>query len=179
MTINYSWAYVPSDKTYKSTYEILRTLIEVVSRGGNLLLNVGPKPDGTLAPEEAKTLEDLAIWMKVNKESIENVTPGLEDWQYYGPSTKRGDIVYLHNFALPQESVVVRGVKVARLKSAKALGSNEELTFTRRTAIHDAQMPDPDGEIIIDVRGNKVCGLMPVIVLDFGGNPSAVQLRNW
>ena len=179
MTINYSWAYVPTDKTYKSTYEILRTLIEVVSRGGNLLLNVGPKPDGTLATEEAQTLDDLAVWMKVNKESIEKVTPGLEDWQYYGPSTQRGDIVYLHNFALPQESVVVRGVKVARLKSATVLGSSEELTFTRRTAIHDAQAPDPDGEIIIDVRGNKVSGLMPVIVLDFGGKPSAVQLRNW
>ncbi|CAB4827623.1 unannotated protein [freshwater metagenome] len=59
------------------------------------------------------------------------------------------------------------------------LGSNEELTFTRRTAIHDAEMPDPDGEIIIDVRGNKVGGLMPVIVLDFSGNPSSVQIRNW
>lgn len=76
---------------------------------------------------------------------------------------------------LPQESIVVRGVKVARLKSAKALGSNEELLFIRRTAIHEVEMPDPDGEIIIDVRGNKVCGLMPVIVLDFGGNPSAYE----
>jgi alpha-L-fucosidase len=178
MTINYSWAYVPSDKTYKSTYEILRTLIEVVSRGGNLLLNVGPKPDGTLAPEEVKTLEDLEIWMKVNKESIENVTPGLEDWQYYGPSTQRGDIFYLHNFALPQESVV-RGVKIARLKSAKVLGTNETLAFTRRSAIHDSQMPDPDGEIIIDVRGNKLSGLMPVLVLDFSSDPSSIEIRNW
>jgi alpha-L-fucosidase len=117
--------------------------------------------------------------MKVNKESIEKVIPGLEDWQYYGPSTQRGDIVYLHNFALPQESVVVRGVKIARLKSAKVLGSNEELTFTRRSAIHDSQMPDPDGEIIIDVRGNKVSGLMPVLILDFSGDPSSIEIRNW
>jgi alpha-L-fucosidase len=179
MTINYSWAYVPTDKTYKSTYEILRTLIEVVSRGGNLLLNVGPKPDGSLAEEEAKTLEDLAIWMKTNIASIENVLPGLEDWQYYGPSTRRGEIIYLHNFAEPQVSVVVRGVKVARLKSAKVLGSNDELSFTRRTAINDAHDSDPDGEIIIDVRGGKVSGLMPVIVLDFGGDPASVSIRNW
>ena len=179
MTINYSWAYVPTDKTYKSTYEILRTLIEVVSRGGNLLLNVGPKPDGTLALEEAQTLDDLAIWMKINRTSIENVLPGLEDWQYYGPSTQRGDLIYLHNFAEPQVSVVVRGVKVARLKSAKVLGTQEELSFTLRTAINDSQLPDPDGEIIIDVRGGQVSGLMPVIVLDFGGDPSQVHVRNW
>jgi alpha-L-fucosidase len=179
MTINYSWAYVPSDNTYKSTYEILRTLIEVVSRGGNLLLNVGPKPDGSLVEEEAKTLDDLAIWMTTNIESIENVLPGLEDWQYYGPSTKRDNLIYLHNFAEPQVSVIVRGVKVARLKSAKVLGNNEELSFTRRTAINDAYDADPDGEIIIDVRGGKVSGLMPVIVLDFGGDPASVEIRNW
>ena len=179
MTINYSWAYVPSDKTHKSTYEILRTLIEVVSRGGNLLLNVGPKPDGTLALEEAKTLEDLAIWMNPNRESIENVLPGLEDWQYYGPSTLRGEIVYLHNFAEPQVSVVVSGVKVARLKSAKVLASNEELSFIRRTAINDTHDSDPDGEVIIDVCGGKASGLMPVIILDFGGDPASVQIRNW
>jgi alpha-L-fucosidase len=115
----------------------------------------------------------------LNRESIENVLPGLEDWQYYGPSTRRGEIVYLHNFAEPQVSVVVRGVKVARLKSAKVLGSQEELSFTLRTAINDSQLPDPDGEIIIDVRGDKVTGLMPVIVLDFGGDPASVQIRNW
>jgi hypothetical protein len=88
-------------------------------------------------------------------------------------------LVYLHNFAEPKVSVVVRGVKVARMKSAKVLGSEESLSFTLRTAINDSQMPDPDGEIIIDVRGDKVTGLMPVIVLDFSGDPSQVQVRNW
>jgi hypothetical protein len=65
------------------------------------------------------------------------------------------------------------------MKSAKVLGSNEELSFTLRTAINDTHDSDPDGEIIIDVRGGKVSGLMPVIVLDFGGDPASVQIRNW
>ena len=76
-------------------------------------------------------------------------------------------------------SVVVRGVKVARLKSAKVLASNEELSFIRRTAINDTHDSDPDGEVIIDVCGGKASGLMPVIILDFGGDPASVQIRNW
>jgi alpha-L-fucosidase len=179
MTMNYSWAYVPSDTAFKSPYEILRTLIEVVSRGGNLLLNIGPRGDGSLVPEERDIMVELAKWMKVNKESVVGVTPGLEPWQFYGPSTQNGNLVYLHQFAMPTESVVARGIKVARVKSVKILGSNEELKFTRRTAINDISLKDPDGEIIIDVKGKNLSGLIPVIVLDLSANPAEVSLRNW
>jgi alpha-L-fucosidase len=179
MTMNYSWAYVPSDTAFKSPYEILRTLIEVVSRGGNLLLNIGPREDGSLVPEERDIMVELAKWMKVNKESVVGVTPGLEPWQFYGPSTQNGNLVYLHQFAMPTESVVARGIKVARVKSVKILGSNEELKFTRRTAINDISLKDPDGEIIIDVRGKNLSGLIPVIVLDLSANPEEISLRNW
>jgi alpha-L-fucosidase len=179
MTMNYSWAYVPSDTAFKSPYEILRTLIEVVSRGGNLLLNIGPRGDGSLVPEERDIMVELAKWMKTNKESVVGVTPGLEPWQFYGPSTQNGNLVYLHQFAMPTESVVARGIKVARVKSVKILGSNEELKFTRRTAINDISLKDPDGEIIIDVKGKNLSGLIPVIVLDLSANPAEVSLRNW
>lgn len=179
MTMNYSWAYVPSDTAFKSPYEILRTLIEVVSRGGNLLLNIGPRGDGSLVPEERDIMVELAKWMKVNKESVVGVTPGLEPWQFYGPSTQNGNLVYLHQFAMPMESVVARGIKVARVKSVKILGSNEELKFTRRTAINDISTKDPDGEIIIDVKGKNLSGMIPVLVVDLGGNPDEVSLRNW
>jgi hypothetical protein len=80
---------------------------------------------------------------------------------------------------MPTESVVARGIKVARVKSVKILGSNEELKFTRRTAINDISIKDPDGEIIIDVRGKNLSGLIPVIVLDLSANPAEVALRNW
>jgi len=179
MTMNYSWAYVPSDTAFKSPYEILRTLIEVVSRGGNLLLNIGPREDGSLVPEERDILVSLSSWMQINKESVVDALPGLEPWQFYGPSTKRGDLVYLHQLATPTESVVARGVPVARVKSIKVLGSNEELPFTRRTAINDVMLKDPIGELIIDVRGKNFHGLIPVIVIDFSGDPQDVELRNW
>ena len=179
MTMNYSWAYVPSDTAFKTPYEILRTLIEVVSRGGNLLLNIGPRGDGSLVPEERDIMVELAKWMKVNKESVVGVTPGLEPWQFYGPSTQNGNLLYLHQFAVPSESVVARGIKVARVKSVKILGDSTELPFIRRTAINDVTVEDPDGEIIIDVRKRDLSGLVPVIVLDLSADPKDIRIRNW
>lgn len=179
MTMNYSWAYVPSDTEFKTPYEILRTLIEVVSRGGNLLLNIGPREDGTLVPEERDILISLSAWMAINKESVVDVLPGLEPWQFYGPSTQRGNTVYLHQLAQPTESVVARGVKIARVKSIKILGSEAELPFTRRTAINEVHLKDPDGELIIDIRGRDLSGVIPVIAIDFSGDPEEVELRNW
>ena len=64
-----SWCYTDSLQ-YKSSPEIVRTLVDVVSKGGNLLLNVGPKADGTLPDGDRKILEDLAAWMAVNGEAI-------------------------------------------------------------------------------------------------------------
>ncbi len=64
-----SWCYTDS-LDYKSSYEVICTLIDVVSKGGNLLLNIGPKADGTIPAGDRQILEDLACWMGVNAEAI-------------------------------------------------------------------------------------------------------------
>ncbi|MBQ9553224.1 MAG: alpha-L-fucosidase [Clostridia bacterium] len=69
-----SWGY-RKDNAYKSTYEVVTTLIDVVSKNGMLLLNVGPKPDGTLTAEETKVLAELGAWMRVNGEGIYDTVP--------------------------------------------------------------------------------------------------------
>ena len=179
MTMNYSWGYVPDDTSFKSPFEILRTLIEVVSRGGNLLLNIGPKNDGSLVPEEREILESLGQWMDHSGESVTGAEPGLEPWQFYGPSTRKGDTVYLHQFATPGESVVVRGIPIRRLKSVKNLATGQSYEFIRRAAINETDLPDPDGEIIIDTSDKSLSGLIPVLVLDLSGNPEDVTISHY
>ena len=71
---NQSWGY-RTDNTYKSAYEVLTTLIDVVSKNGMLLLNVGPKADGTFTDEETATLEGIGSWLAVNGEGIYGTTP--------------------------------------------------------------------------------------------------------
>lgn len=70
MTMNKTWGYKPHDLNYKSSQQLIHTLIETVSKGGNYLLNVGPKPDGTIPEEQVRRLQDIGKWMSLHSESI-------------------------------------------------------------------------------------------------------------
>jgi alpha-L-fucosidase len=76
MTINDSWAYRPKDRNFKSPDAIIRALIEVISRGGNLLLDVGPQPDGQIQPEFAERLNAVGAWSRHNAAAIYGSTYG-------------------------------------------------------------------------------------------------------
>lgn len=75
-----SWCYTQS-LDYKSSSEIICTLVDVVSKNGNLLLNIGPKADGTIPEGDKKILMDLAVWMKCNGEAIKEQKSGEDRWK--------------------------------------------------------------------------------------------------
>jgi alpha-L-fucosidase len=75
MTMGTSWQYQPQNEHYKSGGELIRMLIETRAKGGNLLLNVGPKPNGELPIEEEERLREIALWMFVNSDAIYAVRP--------------------------------------------------------------------------------------------------------
>ncbi len=168
MTMNNSWGYNPSDRRYKSARSLLNTLSEVASRGGNLLLNVSPTGEGQLPAEQVERLEAIAGWMEHNGESIGDTTPALEPWQFYGPSTRRGNRVYLHLLMRPYETISVRGIHVRRVKAATALASGEKLrTHPRGPVIEMMFNQDPVGELVIDIPDSAIDPLQSVIALDF------------
>lgn len=75
MTMNGGWGYNPTDTTWKSTDELIQNLCKVVSRGGNYLLNIGPRADGSWEPQVVERLKGIGAWMKVNSESIYATRP--------------------------------------------------------------------------------------------------------
>ena len=75
LTMGTEWPYKPTNETYKSGQQLIRTLIETRAKGGNLLLNVGPKPDGELPIEQEDRLREVALWMFVNREAIYDARP--------------------------------------------------------------------------------------------------------
>jgi alpha-L-fucosidase len=151
LTMNDSWGYVPEDSAYKSTRELVHTLCEIASRGGNLLLNVSPRGDGSLPPEQVERLEGMARWWARHQEAIRGTTPGLEPWQFYGPSTRKGDRTYLFLLARPYETVTVRGLPVRRVRAVTVVGRGEPLPFRTRTGIIESLAPDPPGEVVVTV----------------------------
>jgi alpha-L-fucosidase len=169
MTINESWGYNPDDKAFKSGRQLVHTICEIAARGGNLLLNVGPMADGKLPPELLERLAVIEGWMARHAESIIGTEPGLEPWQFYGPSTRRGDRIYLHLLMKPYDTVAVRGLPIRRVRAVRALGVDRELAFTARAPIIETLFgTDPVGEITITVPEDVVDPWATVLVVDVG-----------
>jgi alpha-L-fucosidase len=167
MTINESWGYNPSDTHHKSPRQLIHALCEVAGKGGNLLLNVSPMGDGTLPPEQVERLEVVAQWMAVHGESIVGTTPGLEPWQFYGPSTRKGDRLFLHLLMKPYETVSVRGVPIKRTGAVRVLASGAALQHSTRCSIVDSLFnADPLGELTIVVPESVVDPYATVIAVD-------------
>ncbi|WP_430931265.1 alpha-L-fucosidase [Saccharicrinis sp. 156] len=75
MTMGTQWQYKPTNENYKSGTDIINKLIEIRAKGGNFLMNVGPKPNGEIAIEQEERLRELGLWMFVNDEGIKEVRP--------------------------------------------------------------------------------------------------------
>ncbi|WP_116770683.1 alpha-L-fucosidase [Maribacter litoralis] len=73
MTMGTQWQYKPTNETYKSGTELIEKLVEIRAKGGNFLMNIGPKPNGEIPIEQEERLREIGLWMFVNNESIKNV----------------------------------------------------------------------------------------------------------
>ena len=151
MTMNRTWGFHPGDTEYKSVHRLAHALAEARGKGGNLLLNVSPRADGSLPPEQLERLAAVGAWVARADGAIYDTEPGLEPWQFYGPSTRRGDTYYLFLLMRPYESVSVRGVPIKRVERVGVLGG-EQLSFTvNATAEQELMGGDPIGEVVVDV----------------------------
>ena len=128
MTINDTWAYNAHDHHFKSSTDLIRGLVEVASRGGNFLLNVGPQPDGMIQPEFQERLRAIGDWIAVNGDSIYETTYGPVQGQAAYRMTAKGSDLYLHLFDWPSHSLAVTGLP-ARVLSARLLANNQPLAF--------------------------------------------------
>jgi alpha-L-fucosidase len=113
MTINDSWGYQQNDKDFKSPGQIIKIFAECLSKGGNMLLDIGPKADGTIPAEEVTVLKELGKWTKKHAEAIYGTEGGLPAGYFYGPSTlsKDSTMLYLFINGNPKGQVMLEGVK--------------------------------------------------------------------
>ncbi len=132
VTINMdSWGYNKYEMDFKTSRDLIRMLIEVVSKGGNLLLNVGPKPDGTIQSEFVTRLAAMGDWMKVNHEAIYGtVSSPFSRLPFFGRATVKGENLYLHVFQWPADHRLrVPGIK-NKVRAARLLANQSTLLDT-------------------------------------------------
>lgn len=118
-TMNHSWGYRITDQDYKSTDELIRYLAGAAGRGGNLLLNIGPQPDGALPDAALERLAGIGAWMQKNATTIRGTEAGPVTPRAWGVTTRRGDRIYVHILDWPDTElfVPIRGMRVRKAEN--------------------------------------------------------------
>ena len=97
-TINDTWSFKTHDHNWKSTTQLIRNLVDIVSKGGNYLLNIGPDAEGAIPEPSVERLDAMGAWMDVHGESVYGTVPGPIQGLDWCRTTQKGDTVYLHVF---------------------------------------------------------------------------------
>ncbi len=111
MTMRHNWGYDKNDDAWKSSKDIVEFLALCASRGVNLLLNVGPDPQGNILPEEKKRLKEVGEWMRVNGDSIYGTTSSPVDYDFWwGSITQKENKLFLHVLEWKPEGIEFNGI---------------------------------------------------------------------
>ena len=154
MTTNDNWGYRKSDTNWKTPYEVISIFVDAVSNGGNLLLDIGPKADGTIPDEQVNILKELGAWNKRNGGAIFNTIGGIPQGHFYGPTTLSKDSTTLYLFLHGKTSgpVMVKGLD-NKIKSVEVLGNGTKLTSKVVGKISWSPVP---GLVYIDVPATSL-----------------------
>ncbi|NLR81738.1 alpha-L-fucosidase [Chitinophaga eiseniae] len=149
MTINNNWGWQPQDTNWKTPYEIITIFADAVANGGNLLLDIGPRADGSIPDEEVHLLKELGAWNKRNGEAIFNTIGGIPQGHFYGPTTLSKDSTTLYLFLAAKTSgpIMVKGLS-NKIESITVLGNNTPLSHKVVGKISWSPVP---GLVYIDV----------------------------
>jgi alpha-L-fucosidase len=131
VTMNNHWGYTERDKFFKPAPMLIRKLVECVSKGGNLLLNVGPDARGMIPEQSLDILRQIGRWMKRNGESIYGCSPAGMDKPDFGRITRRGKTLYYHVFDNPIGYLPLSGLKPEQVESIRLLSSGAQMKIEK------------------------------------------------
>jgi alpha-L-fucosidase len=160
MTMNTTWGYSEHDHAWKSDETLIRNLVDIASKGGNYLLNIGPRADGSVPEPSVRGMRAIGRWMDVNAESIRGTRASLFSDLPWGRSTTKGRTIYLHVFDWPRDGTLTLPGLTNAAMSARLLAGGAPLTVSNTPAgVVVAQLPptapDPIASVIaVELEGD-------------------------
>jgi alpha-L-fucosidase len=166
MTSNDNWGF-HHDNNWKTPYEIISIFADVVAHGGNLLLDMGPRADGTIPEEQVNILHELGSWNKKHEEAIFNTVGGLPEGHFYGPTTlsKDSTCIYLFLEGKTYGNVMIKGLS-SKIESVSVVGNGRKLDYKIVGKISWSPVP---GLVYIDVPQNVTDMYMTVLKVRLDG----------
>ena len=128
-TMNGMWGYKVVDQNYKSVETLIRYLVSAAGKGANLLLNVGPQPNGELPAAAVERMKAMGEWLAKNGETVYGTEAGDIAEQEWGVTTRKGDRLFVHIFESEADSILLN--LECEVLSAKLYGSDEQVAFER------------------------------------------------
>ncbi len=165
MTMNDHWGYNKNDLNWKSVKDLIQKLIDIASKGGNFLLNVGPTAEGLFPQESLDRLKTMGEWLRKNGDSIYGTTASQFENLEWGRSTTKGNTLYLHVFDWPEEGKLLVPGLVSQAQRIYPLAEPQaELNCDYQA-----------GRAVISLPAKAFDPYASVFVLEFSGRPEVVQ----
>lgn len=130
VTMNNHWGYHSTDRYFKPASMLIRKLVECVSKGGNMLLNVGPDAHGRIPEESLEILAQIGAWMDKNSESIYGCGVSGLDKPEYGRITRKGNKLYIHIFDNTLGPLPLFGIEKDRIAAIRRLADGSEVPIS-------------------------------------------------
>ncbi|MBI9033978.1 MAG: alpha-L-fucosidase [Bacteroidales bacterium] len=167
MTMNDSWGFQHNDLNYKTPNQVIRIFVDCISMGGNLLLDIGPKADGTIPKEQEHILKEMGRWTKKHSEAIYESEAGIPLEHFYGPTTLSKDKTMLYLFVdnKPNGPLVIKGLK-NKINRIYVVGNGTMLSHDIKGKLYWSDVP---GICYIDVPEHVYDPQVTVIAILLNG----------
>ena len=157
--------------TGRRSPELITYLARIVAAGGNLLLNVGPKGDGTFPEEANERLHAIGEWIATNEEAVRGIVQPPEHVRATLPvgskADDQGERLFVYCIMRPWDAITLAGIPVNRIDDVRVVGTQESLTFTTAASLPEVHRGavDPLGELEIRIPSHVADSFMPVIAV--------------
>ncbi len=163
MTMNDSWNYSRNDTSWKSSEALIRTLVDIASKGGNLLLDVGPTPEGEFPAAAVERLQAIGDWLKSNGESIYGTQASIFPKLDWGRCTTKNGKVYLHVFNWPGDTKLIVPALQNKIQRAYLLADKNHANLN---------IIEGKPAFIVELPQTPTDTIDSVVVLEMDGQPT-------